>query len=458
MTLCLAGPAWSQDNGQRNVEAPFFGDLEQIRQRRLVRVLVSYNNTNYFIAGGQQRGLEAELMNAFERFINAEEALPDSKIYVVFISKPFAELIPALLAGQGDIIAAGMTVTDEREQQVAFSNAYRKKVSEVLVRSASAPAVASLDELAGRSVHVMKDSSYAIHLAEVNEQRATSGGELIDLVEVDAALASEDVLQMLNADIFDYTFVDRHIAQVWSGVLDDIRVEEDVMINEGGNLAWAVRRDNPKLLERLNAFVAEHKQGTLLGNIFFKRYYRNTQWITNPLEGSAQAKLDEYRDYFVRYGQEYNFDWLKLAALSYQESQFDQSAKSGAGAYGLMQIKPSTAADRNVGITGIEDDAEKNVHAGTKYLAFLRDRYFSDLPPAVQADFAFAAYNAGPARVRRLRARAEEVGLDPDKWFFNVEHIARQEIGRETVDYVANINKYYVAFSSIRRHLMQRAN
>ena len=145
-----------------------------------------------------------------------------------------------------------------------------------------------------------------------------------------------------------------------------------------------------------------------------------------------------------------------VAAQGYQESGLDQSARSGAGAIGIMQLLPSTAADPNVGIPDIEE-IDNNIHAGTKYLRFVRDRYFDD--PAVD-DFnatllTFAAYNAGPARVRQLRAEAAEVGLDPNIWFDNVEVIAAKRIGRETVQYVSNITKYYVAYRLIVNQLVE---
>ncbi len=143
-----------------------------------------------------------------------------------------------------------------------------------------------------------------------------------------------------------------------------------------------------------------------------------------------------------------------LAALAYQESGLDQSVRSNAGAVGIMQVLPSTAADPNVGIPDITT-MENNIHAGTKYLRFLRDRYFSD--PAVddfnQTLFSFASYNAGPARVRQLREEASRTGLDPNVWFGNVEHVAAKRVGRETVQYVSNIAKYYVAYKLSKRHL-----
>jgi membrane-bound lytic murein transglycosylase MltF len=147
-----------------------------------------------------------------------------------------------------------------------------------------------------------------------------------------------------------------------------------------------------------------------------------------------------------------------IAAQGYQESQLDQSRRSQAGAIGIMQLLPATAADPKVGIADITE-AEANVHAGVRYLNFLRTHYFDD--PAIdrlnQTLLALAAYNAGPARTRGLREMAAAEGLDPNRWFNNVEVIAAREIGRETVQYVANIYKYYLTYRMAIEKLAARS-
>lgn len=189
-----------------------------------------------------------------------------------------------------------------------------------------------------------------------------------------------------------------------------------------------------------------------------KRYLGDAERIRNPADEEDLAKFRAYSDYFRRYAGQYEFDWLLLIAQGYQESQLDQSRRSPAGAMGIMQLKPATAADRNVGIPDIRT-AENNIHAGAKYMRFLADRYFSDpgIDALDQGLLTLAAYNAGPARVAKLRAKAAAAGLDPDVWFHNVEVIAARDIGRETVDYVGNIYKYYVAYKIIAAQRQESA-
>jgi membrane-bound lytic murein transglycosylase MltF len=211
-----------------------------------------------------------------------------------------------------------------------------------------------------------------------------------------------------------------------------------------------VRKNSPKLKAIVNSFMEKHRKGTLMGNILFERYLKNTKWVRNSFDEDDLARFRESIEFFKRYSKQYGFDWLMIAALAYQESRIDQSKRSPAGAVGVMQLLPSTAADPNVNISNIEE-LENNIHAGVKYLRFMRDRYFENEQMDVlnKMLFSFASYNAGPAKVSQLRRRARKKGLDPNIWFRNVEIVAAKRIGRETVQYVSNIYKYYVAYRLI---------
>ncbi|MEN8132301.1 MAG: transporter substrate-binding domain-containing protein [Pseudomonadota bacterium] len=427
--------------------------------KRIIRVLVSYNDTDYFVVNGKQRGLEYELMTTFEKFLNKGSVSAEKRRGLVFISVPFDQLIPGLLEGKGDIAAAGLTVTEERKKHVAFSNPYRSQIKEIVVKSKHAPPLSTIEDLSGKWVYVVSGSSYTTHLKALNEKLSNKGMARVKIIEMDPNLEAEDILQMVNAGVYTYTVVDNHIAELWSQMLSNIQPQDHIAINQGGEIAWAVRKYNPQLLKELNGFVDKHKQGTLLGNILFKRYYENTHWIENPLSKESRSKNIRYMPLFKKYGKKYKIDWKLLAALAFQESGMNPKKKSSAGAVGIMQIKPSTAAGKNVSIKNVTNNIENNIHAGTKYLDFLHRRYFSDpdIPHKSQMEFTLAAYNAGPARIRSLRNKAKEAGLNPNLWFFNVEHIARKEIGSETVTYVANIYKYYIAFSTADNALNERA-
>jgi len=182
----------------------------------------------------------------------------------------------------------------------------------------------------------------------------------------------------------------------------------------------------------------------------FNRYYKNSDWVKHPNNQQDMERLLELRELFMKYGKKYNIDWLKLAALAYQESRLDMNQRSHAGAVGIMQVRPSTALGKNVNIKDY-DTLEGNIHAGTKYLRHLMDTYFQDVPKENRIDFALAAYNAGPNRVKRLRDKAKRMQLDPNQWFDNVEWAAYRDIGAETPTYVANVQMYYATYKSIYR-------
>jgi membrane-bound lytic murein transglycosylase MltF len=253
--------------------------------------------------------------------------------------------------------------------------------------------------------------------------------------------------------------VDDHKARFWAQVFDKVKLHPEIAINTGGNIGWAIRKGSPELKKVLDEFARKNQKGTLLGNILFKRYLEDNQWARNALGPDEQAKFQALAELFEKYSTQYDFDYLMMVALAYQESQLNHSSVSHDGAIGIMQILPSTAADKNVGIPHIEK-LENNIHAGIKYLRFLRNRYFSDpeIDTLNKNLLTFAAYNAGPAKVSRLRKQTGKAGFDPNVWFGNVEILATKKIGRETVQYVSNIYKYYVAYrlASDRRLAMQK--
>jgi membrane-bound lytic murein transglycosylase MltF len=439
-------PPENEDVLIKRVKTPFKGDLDQMRQRRMIRVLVNNSRTRFFYDHGRARGFEYELLKAYDNKIN-KGVKHYKKVKLIFIPVPFDRLLTALQNGKGDIAAAGLTITPDREKQVAFTTPYIPDVNEVIIHHRSVKGLDKLKNLAGRLVYIRKNSSYVNHLKQLNARFKDQKIKPLQIQEAQQYIVTEDILEMVNAGIIPITVADHHIGKAWQQVLPDIVVREDLVINSGGRIAWAVRKENPQLRAHLDQFIAGHKKGSLLGNILYNRYYLNASGVRNPGTVKDRDKLLGLLDLFKKYADRYDFDHLVVAALAYQESGLDNSKRSPTGALGIMQVLPSTAADKKVNVKDIEK-LENNVHAGVKYLHFLRKRYFSDpaISPANRVYFSWAAYNAGPAKINRIRKQAAKEGFDPNKWFFHVETIAAKVIGRETVTYVANINKYYVAY------------
>ncbi len=428
----------------------FLGDLPKIRKRGVLRALVAPSRTDCFLDGARPRGIFVDLLEPYRKSLNKGLKRRDLQVVIKYVIVPFHDLIPALLEGRGDVVVANLTITPEREAKVAFAHGETNSVDELLVVHKDVAGIESLNDLAGRTVQVLAGSSYASHLRALSERLVATGAAPVNVVEADPYLATEDLLELTNAGVIDVTVADDYRARLWARVLPDIVVREDVKVNTAGTIGWAVRKENPQLLKSLQAFAAKVRAGSLLGNTLLKRYYGNTKWIKNPTSKKAQAKLERLIVLFKRYGAKYGFDWIALAAQGYQESTLDHSVKSPAGAVGVMQLLPSTAKDKNVGIADISS-VENNIHAGAKYLAFVRERYFSD--PALREEdrvaFSWAAYNAGPRKVKRMREKTAKLGLDPNRWFGNVEHGALAVVGQETVRYVRNIYKYYVTYKSL---------
>jgi membrane-bound lytic murein transglycosylase MltF len=432
---------------------PWTGDFDKMTEKRQIRVLVTYSKTFYFLDRGQQRGLTYDLLEEFEKYVNKKIKAKTLKINVVYIPVRRDELIPGLLKGRGDIAVANLTITSQRQKKADFSNPLMTGVRELLVTGPAAPSIASLDDLAGKEIHVRKSSSYYESLVELNATLKKNGKKPVKLIPADDSLEDEDLLEMVNAGLIPMIVMDSHKAQFWTQIFKKIQVHAEISVRTGGEIAWAFRKNSPKLKTVINKFVADHKEGTLIGNMLFKRYLKNTQYIKNSISKQELKKFRAMVKLFKKYAGRYDFDYLMIAAQAYQESGLDHSKKSPAGAIGVMQLLPTTAADPNVNITDI-NKLENNIHAGTKYLRFIIDQYYKD-EPMDNVDkllFAFASYNAGPAKVNSLRKETADMGLDPNVWFHNAEIAAAKIIGRETVQYVGNIYKYYIAYRMVTEH------
>ena len=426
--------------------AKFVGDYDALVARRAIRVGVTFNRTHYFIDKGQERGLTYESLKAFESDLNKQLKTGNLKVHVVPVPMQRNQLYPALASGQVDMVAAMITVTPERETLVAFSEPTRTNVREVVVSGPGAPRVATLDDLAGQEVFVRRGSIYEESLTRLNAQLKSRGRPAIIIAPAPAALEDDDILEMVNAGLAPLTVVDDYLAEFWARTFTDLTVHRDVVLREGGTLALAFRKENPELRRVVDAWLDKHGQGDAFRNVLERRYLQGTTFARNAAADQEQRKLQALTALFKKYGAQYDVDFLLMAAQGYQESTLDQGVKSPVGAIGVMQVMPPTGKELQVGdITKVEP----NIHAGVKYMRFMIDHYFKDEPMDAlnKSLMAFAAYNAGPGRVRQLRREAEARGLNPNVWFGNVERVASERIGRETVTYVSNIYKYYIAYS-----------
>jgi membrane-bound lytic murein transglycosylase MltF len=459
----LARPAVAQSNPDivnkslHKMTAPWKGDLDGMIKRGIIRALVVYSKTNYFLDGPQERGITYENLKNFEKLLNKKIKSRHIKVHVVLIPVRRDQLLSDLEKGRGDIAAAMLTETPHRLKKVDFADPFYDKAKEVVVTSPSAPAIKSLDDLSGKTVFVRKSSSYYQSLQKLNQRFAKQGKAPVVIDPADENLETEDILEMVNADLVRITVADDYLVGLWNKIFTDLKVHPQAALRSGGRIAWALRRGCPQLKQLINEHVKANKRGTLMGNILIKRYLKDTKWARNALAPKDVERFKRMADLFKQYSDKYRFDWLMIAALAYQESRLNQDLRSPAGAVGVMQILPSTAAAAPVEIPDIQK-LEKNVHAGVKYLRHIYQERFegSDVSELNRVLLTFASYNAGPNKVESMRRKAREMGLDPNVWFRNVEVVAAKVIGRETVQYVSNIFKYYIAYKQISQRYQVR--
>jgi membrane-bound lytic murein transglycosylase MltF len=431
------------------VNKPWTGDFDRMLERRVIRVYAPFSRSLYFNDKGRERGLAVELVRDWERYINVKyaKALGKRPLTVYIAPATRDKLLPYLNEGLADVAIGNLTVTDERLKEVDFvpGDEGRRTISELVVTGPKSPELQSLDDLSGKTVHVRKASSYYESLASLNERFRKDGKPEVRLVLVPDSLEDEDMMEMLDAGLIELMVVDDWKAHMWSQVLPKVKVRSDLVLRADAKTGWAIRKDSPKLHAAIDDFFRNWalKQG--VADYRMNSYMKRVKELKDPTASTDYKRFRQTLALFEKYGRQYDFDPLMLAAQGYQESQLNQAAKSAVGAIGVMQLMPATGAQMKVGDIHV---TEANIHAGTKYMDQLMTQYFPDahFSEGNRPLFAFASYNCGPGNVARARKDAAKRGLDPDKWFNNVEIVIARQIGTETTTYVRNIYKYYVAY------------
>ncbi len=427
--------------------ARHLGDLEGMKKRHEIRVLVVPSHSGFFYDRGLPHGIYYEAFDEFQRFANQKLRTGNLKVNVTFIPVRPEQLEHALLEGVGDVVGYGVVVTPEREKMVLFTTPIDSNVKQVLVTGPKAPPIATLADLSGKEVYVNPLTVYDENLQRLSKEFERAGRPPIVVKAADPNLTDEDLLEMVNAGLIPATVTINIRAEFWAKIFPHLELHPDAVLKEEGQLAFATRKDSPELRQLLDEFVQGHELGTSFGNTLLRRYLQNTKWTQDATSSEEMRKFQEYVRYFQKYATQYNFDYLMLVAQGYQESGLDQNRKNSSGAVGIMQVIPKFAAAPPISISNVEH-AEANIQAGAKMLHNIAETYFNDdkLDATNKTLMVFASYNAGPNRIVRLRKKAASEGLDANRWFGNVELVAAKDLGQETVQYVSNIYKYYVAY------------
>jgi membrane-bound lytic murein transglycosylase F len=418
-------------------------DFPEIKQRRVLRMLTRNNAATYFLWRGELMGFEYDLVGEFAR---------RNGLRLEVIVPPVGEdLLPWLREGRGDVVAASLTPTEERrEGGVEFTRPYHY-VSQVIVTRADDDELQTPQQLAGRSIHVRPSSAYRDTLVALRDT-----GIDFEIVAAPEEMETEEIIARVADGEFDLTLSDSHILEIELNWRDDVKPA--FALSESEPLAWAVRGDNPELKAALDSFIRQEYRG-LYYNVIYEKYFKNSGKIRTFQQerDNAAVGLSPYDDIVKKYAAEYGFDWRLIVSMMYQESRFDPGAQSFAGAGGLMQLLPNTAGE-----LGFDDilDPENGIHAGVKYLDWVRDRFEPDLAVPDRMWFSLAAYNAGAGHVRDARRLAAKQGLNPNRWFGNVERamllLSRPQYAQEArhgycrshepVRYVREVRSRYNAY------------
>ncbi len=460
--LLASSPAVAQQSPsdaalQKYAEDTWKGDLDGMvgAGRRRIRVVVPYSKTLYFVDKGQPRGIAYDAFKLFEDDLNKHLKKGHVRVHVMFRPDARGDLLADVRDGRGDIAMGYITITPDRLKEVDFSAPTSTSVSEIAVTAPGEAPVGAPQDLSGREVYIRKGSSYDESIQTLNAELKKAGKPPVRVRFAPDNLEAEDILEMVNAGLVPATIVDDTRARFWKQVFTKITLNPGAAVRTGGQFGWMIRKNSPELKKALDAFLARYPEGSSTRNQLLAKYLKSTKYAKSATSAEERAKFNGALALFRKYCTEYDMDTLLMAAQGYQESRLDQNAKSAVGAVGVMQVMPATGAELKVGDI---HEIDPNIHAGVKYVRFMLDKYYGNEPMDAlnKGLFTFASYNAGPGRIAQLRRIAKERGLNPNVWFNNVELIASEKIGRETVTYVSNIYKYYLAYQLVVEQQKER--
>ncbi len=426
--------------------------LATVVEKRYLRVLTSRNAFDFFVHQGHRGGYQFEMVEAFTRFLNERHVAGGGALEIQFelLPVPDDRMIPLLREGAADLIAARLTITPERAEQLRFSRSYQT-VDELVVTHDATAGVDSIEDLSGKAVAIRQGSSYHQSLLALDQEFRKAGRSPVQIEVLDGALATEKILQLVAARRYPYSVADSIVAERAIALHPQLRIVPGIALRRDGKLAWATQLPAKELEQEMNTFLARYKDQSLLGNLAIQKFFAADSELTRRLAEGGDSDLSPYDPLFKQYAAEFLLDWRLVAAMAHQESRFNPAARNASGAVGLMQIKPDTAREPYVDIPDIEgvEHASNNIEAGLKYLNWIKQRYFdsnADMRERDRLRMALAAYNAGPRTILRAQRHAPKLGLDPNRWFRNVELALLDLRKSEPVRYVSEINQRYLAY------------
>lgn len=437
-------------------------DLDEIKKQGILKVLTVHSPSSYFLYKGKSMGFEFELLENF-----AEEIGVKLKVIKV---RDINEIIPMLKNGEGDIIGHGLAVTNSRKEEIAFTDSYNI-IYQVLVQrkphkwwqmrthNVDKKLIKDVTQLLGDTVSIRRESSYYERIKNLEKEL----GDTIYVNFIDGSYSTEEIIKMVADGDIKYTIADNNIAQINKSYYSDLDIDTKISLSQ--RVAWAVRKDSPKLKEAINEWLRKIKKNGFY-NIIYSKYFKNSHQFKKRMKSDyfsikETGKIGQYDDIIKKYSKEINWDWRLVSSIIYQESRFDHNVKSWVGASGLMQIMPETAEE-----LGMKNKSEEeSIRIGTKYLDIIYQK-FDEIPDSIQRiKLTLAAYNCGYGHILDAQRIAKYLGKDPNSWdngvgeallkLSNPKYYNREEIrhgyvrGIEPYNYVNEIFERYETYKDL---------
>lgn len=434
-------------------------DLDDIKKEGVLRALMIYSSTSYFIYRGEPMGFEYELLKQLANHLQVKLEL--------VLTSDLDDEFAVLNRGDVDIIAHGMTVTNERKWEVDFTE-YLYLTRQVLVQrmpdgylnmkygELQRKLIHDPIELINDTVSIRKNSAYSERMRSLSNE--IGGNIYIDTLE--SNLTDDQIIRKVKAGEIKFTIADENIARINAAYYPILKV--DVPVSFSQRIAWVTRKKSPVLRRKVNEWIRSERKQTDY-NVTYNKYFLNARnFISrakNDFYNLEKRQISEYDELIKKYAQQLGWDWRLLASQMFQESKFDPRAKSWAGAVGLMQLMPATA--HSYGIRNLYNP-EQNIRGGIKYLKWLSGKITDAQDSVTHKQFVLAAYNCGLGHVLDARALARKRGFDPTKWSghveamllelsdpqnFNLSFIEHGYVrGEEPVNYVREIFERYMHY------------
>lgn len=440
---------------KRNTKEAYPHDLPEIQKKGKLIAITDYNSISYFIYRGTPMGYQYELLQNLSKHLNLELEL--------IVSNSLEDAFEKLKNNECHLLAINLNINNERKKLINFTipigqtrqvliqkkpenwrKMNKKSIDKHLVRN-------QLD-LAKKDIYVVKNSAFYYRLQNLQDEI----GDSIFIKEV-GNYEEEQLITLVNKGEIDYTIADENVAKINQTYYPNIDIETPISFPQ--NQAWAISPNTPLLTKAINNWI-KNMENSSFHSYIYSKYFKSEKAKSrteSPYMYIQSGKISPYDALFKKYSKLIDWDWRLLASLVYQESKFSPQIESWAGAYGLMQLMPSTA--ERFGVSK-KSSPSVQIKGGVKFIKWL-DRQLTDsiLEKDERIKFILAAYNAGLGHIWDARRLAQANGKNPNKWtdevdffilnksnpqYYNKELVKYGYLrGQETYDYVNKIIKRY---------------